>query len=44
MSLARLLAQENRRDEARTQYRTFLNLSGSDPLAWGEEAKARSAL
>lgn len=39
-----LADRQGRRDEARTQYRTFLNLSGSDPLAWGEESKARSAL
>jgi hypothetical protein len=39
-----LADRQGRRDEARTQYRTFLSLSGSEPLAWGEEAKARSAL
>jgi hypothetical protein len=28
--------------EAREAYRLFLQLSGPDPLAWGEEAKAKA--
>ena len=40
----RLAEKEGRRDEARTQYRRFVELSGTDPLLWGEEAKARAAL
>jgi tetratricopeptide (TPR) repeat protein len=30
-------------DEARANYRVFLQLSGPDPLLWGEEKKAQSA-
>lgn len=31
----------NRAADARAQYALFLRLSGPDPLAWGEEARAR---
>ncbi len=31
-------------DQARADYRLFLQLSGPDPLLWGEEQKARAAL
>jgi tetratricopeptide (TPR) repeat protein len=37
-----LAEKEGRGDEAREQYKKFLDLSGPDPLAWGEEAKARA--
>jgi tetratricopeptide (TPR) repeat protein len=33
-----------KRDEARSDYKLFLTLSGPDPLLWGEEQKARAAL
>ncbi len=33
-----------KREEARADYRLFLQLSGPDPLMWGEEQKARAAL
>jgi Flp pilus assembly protein TadD len=36
--IARLMGKQ---DEARTQYRLFLELSGDRPLIWGEEAAAR---
>ena len=40
-----LLAQkQGRQDEARTQLRKFVDLSGPAPLVWGEEARARAAL
>lgn len=35
--------REGKRDEARANYRLFLQLSGPDPLVWGEESKAREA-
>ena len=41
---ARLAEKDGRRDEARAQYRRFMELSGPDALAWGEEQKARAAL
>jgi len=34
-------AAEGKRDEAQADYRLFLQLSGPDPLMWGEEKKAR---
>jgi Flp pilus assembly protein TadD len=37
----RLAQQQKRPDEARANFRRFLELSGPDPLAWGEEQKAR---
>jgi len=37
-------ALEGKRDEARAHYRLFLQLSGPDPLMWGEEQKARAGL
>ena len=37
-------ARQGKRDEARANYRLFLQLSGPDPLKWGEEAKAKAAL
>jgi Flp pilus assembly protein TadD len=39
-----LAERHGRRDASRALYRKFLDLSGPDPLAWGEEAKARAAL
>jgi hypothetical protein len=39
-----LAEKEGRREDAREQYRKFLDLSGVDALAWGEEKKARAAL
>jgi tetratricopeptide (TPR) repeat protein len=39
-----LADRQSRREDARIQFRKFLDLSGPDPLAWGEEAKARAAL
>ncbi len=40
-----LLAQkQGRTGEARANYRLFLQLSGPDPLQWGEEARAQAAL
>ena len=40
-----LLAQkQGRQEEARTQFRKFVDLSGPAPLFWGEEARARAAL
>jgi Tfp pilus assembly protein PilF len=35
--------QEGKRDQARANYRLFLQLSGPDPLLWGEERKAAQA-
>jgi tetratricopeptide (TPR) repeat protein/TolB-like protein len=37
-------ARQGKRDEARADYRLFLQLSGPDPLMWGEEHKARAGL
>jgi tetratricopeptide (TPR) repeat protein/TolB-like protein len=37
-------AKQGKRDEARADYRLFLQLSGPDPLMWGEEQKARAGL
>ncbi len=37
-------ARQGKRDEARSNYKLFLTLSGPDPLLWGEEQKARAAL
>jgi hypothetical protein len=39
-----LAEKEGRAEDARAQYRKFLDLSGPDPLVWGEEKKARAAL
>src|SRR5262249_68866 len=39
-----LAEKEGRRDQAPAQYRKFLDLSGQQPLTWGEEQKARAAL
>jgi len=36
-------SKEGKADVARANYRLFLQLSGPDPLMWGEEQKARSA-
>lgn len=36
--------RQAKRDEARTDFRLFLQLSGPDPLMWGEEQKAKAAL
>jgi tetratricopeptide (TPR) repeat protein len=41
---AQLAEKEGRREDAREQYRKFLDLSGLEGLAWGEEKKARAAL
>ncbi len=35
-------AKQGKADEARANYRLFLQLSGPDPLRWGEEAKAKA--
>ena len=37
----RLARLEGKQDEVRAQYRLFLQLSGDQPLVWGEEAMAR---
>jgi len=39
-----LAERQGRHNEARAQFRKFLDLSGSGALVWGEEAKARAAL
>lgn len=36
--------KEGRAEEARSNYKLFLQLSGPDPLVWGEESKAKAAL
>jgi hypothetical protein len=36
--------KEGRTEDAKSNYRLFLQLSGSDPLMWGEEKKAKAAL
>lgn len=37
-------AKRGQASEARADYRVFLQLSGPDPLRWGEEAKAKAGL
>jgi tetratricopeptide (TPR) repeat protein/TolB-like protein len=41
---AAVLEKQGRREEALTNYRLFLTLSGPDACAFGEEAKARAAI
>jgi Flp pilus assembly protein TadD len=36
----RVAEQQNKMEEARANYRVFLQLSGPDPLIWGEENRA----
>jgi tetratricopeptide (TPR) repeat protein len=40
---AELAEKAGRTEEARSEYRKFLDLSGPDPLQWGEESKAQAA-
>jgi tetratricopeptide (TPR) repeat protein len=39
-----LAEKQGRMEAARGEYRTFLRLSGSEPLLWGEEAEAAARL
>jgi tetratricopeptide (TPR) repeat protein len=39
-----LAQKQGKTQEARTNFKRFLDLSGQDPLVWGEEAKAKAAL
>jgi tetratricopeptide (TPR) repeat protein len=41
---AALATSQGKPDEAKAQYRLFLQLSGPDPLQWGEEKKAKAAM
>jgi len=36
--------KEGKADDARTNYRLFLQLSGPDAMIWGEEKRARAGL